>query len=146
MTDDELDRLDALARAATPGPWDNTHHYTMAGVFTKPNDVGVPVGQCYACSDTDPNAEPVRLRKTYHVHRKPHQLWHEDGWHEINNTQGVTVAGMYGYEEGGIINQADSDFIAASRTALPALVAEVRRLRRQLAGLQAFVDDAVGQP
>ena len=65
MTNDELDRLAALAAAATPGPWINT------------------LGRVHSADTT----------------------------HIAN-----------GYED-------DCEFIAAARDAVPALVAEVRRLR-----------------
>ena len=91
MTDDELDRLDALAQAATPGPWLTP---VEAGDAMHP---GVPL---------------------------EHEGMHVWPWH----------------------HEADMRLAYASRTAIPALVAEVRRLRAQLAGVMAFVDDAVGQP
>lgn len=113
-------RLRALERKATPGPWDNEYHYTMASVFRKPNDVGVPVGQCYACRS--PEHEMVKERKTYHVHRTRHGAsFGYEFWHQIHNAEGVTVAGNYDYEDGGIISAEDAALIIAMRNALPAI-------------------------
>lgn len=97
LSDDELARLDALAQAATPGPWE-----TFSWTSIRPK----------------------------------------------GRTQNVAATYLQIAEGGGQLYPAHENaaFIAASRTAIPALVGEVRRLRRQLAGLQAFVDDAVGQP
>ncbi len=75
MTKDELDRLDALANAATGGPWE--------------------VGDPY-------NSRTVSL---------------------------VAVYGL-GMEVADTQTERDAAFIAAARSAVPALVAEVKRLRR----------------
>ncbi len=87
MTDDELDKLDALAQAATRGPW--------RVWMSMDNTIDV-------CADLEALVPPL--------------------------------LGMYG--RGGTRptdgERRDADFIAASREAVPALVAEVRRLRRQV--------------
>lgn len=74
MTQDELDRWEALANAATPGPWVLVDRDILGG---------------------------------YEVHAP-------DDW---------TVFGYNGPE------RTDAAFIAAARDAVPALIAEVRRLR-----------------
>lgn len=55
----------------------------------------------------------------------------EDDWHRIAGPGGQ-VCGNYGYEEGGVIREEDAAFIAHSREDIPALVAEVRRLREAM--------------
>lgn len=74
MTDEELARLEALAQAATPGPWERRFH--------DQNEVETRDG--------------IRVA-TFNEARR-------DTWHNAR-------------------------FIAAARDAVPALVAEVRRLR-----------------
>jgi hypothetical protein len=81
MTDDELDRLDALAQAATPGPWNADDDGT---IILAPDDV-------LSCCNMDE----------------------------------LTVK-----------------FVAESRTAIPALIAEIRRLRAQIDGFQGLVNEA----
>lgn len=79
LTDADLDQLDALAEAATPGPW----HYN-------PNGKGVEGDGWVRASDRGHEFDVVT--ETY---------WRKE----------------------------DAAFIAAARLAIPALVAEVRRLR-----------------
>lgn len=86
MTDEELARLEALAQAATPGPW---------------KSCGASEGQCSCCVVWSIPADYPVLRA-------------------VN-------------EDDGPGRWQDSAFAAAARDAVPALVAEVRRLR----GIQA---------
>ena len=83
MTDDELDRLDALAQAATPGPWE-----TFSWTSIRPK----------------------------------------------GRTQNVAATYLQIAEGGGQLYPAHENaaFIAASRTAIPALIAEIRRLREKV--------------
>lgn len=81
MTDDELNRLEALASAATPGPWRYEDSYDPC-VITES-------GQYIAQTSYDQQSVS-RGDRDYHV---------------------------------------AAHFIAASRDAVPALIAEVRRLR-----------------
>lgn len=48
--------------------------------------------------------------------------------HDIEDSDGLTVAGNYHYEEGGVCRQEDRDLIVALRNAAPALIARVREL------------------
>lgn len=91
MTQDELDRLEALANAATPGPW------VANG--------GVPEQVIHCPTKRHPN------RTTFHS-----IVW---------LTQTDYASGEY-YAD---MMDGDAQFIAAARDAVPALVAEVRRLR-----------------
>ena len=47
----------------------------------------------------------------------------------LKSSNGEMVAGTFGWEWGGIEHEADADFIAHAREDVPALLAEVRRLR-----------------
>lgn len=59
-------------------------------------------------------------------------------WHWIRE---VAYDGpSYNYNIDGFARREDADFIAESRTAVPALVAEVRRLRAELAEANAMLD------
>jgi hypothetical protein len=94
ITEEKLAELEALAAAATPGPW----RVSMSGYSVKSYDADVPIV-------ATPRGGAQATGK---------QLEH---WH------------------------ANSDLIAAARDAVPALVAEVRRLREVAAdNSQAYVD------
>lgn len=88
ITDDELDRLEALAQAATPGPWERRFH--------DQNEVETRDG--------------IRVA-TFNEARR-------DTWHNAR-------------------------FISAARAAVPALVAEVRRLRDEHKDCDAQLDGAM---
>lgn len=91
MTQDELDRLEALANAATPGPW------VVNG--------GVPEQVVHSPTKRHPNRTsfmPI--------------VWLQ----QTDYASGEYVADMM---------DGDAQFIAAARDAVPALVAEVKRLR-----------------
>lgn len=79
MTDGELDRLQALADAATAGPWE----------------------------------------------------YHDRGTNYDWDVTGPRCLDLSGYVKGMFWNREDAAFIAASREAVPALIAEVRRLREE---------------
>ena len=85
MTNEELTRLDALAAAATPGPW-----HTDADTCPEYDDPAVMAGKQWVCA-----------------------------------TSYDTLSTSIGERD----IKADAAFIAAARDAVPALVAEVRRLR-----------------
>lgn len=94
MSDIDLDRLDALAAAATPGPWQEDgpwwSNHVSGWVIT---------------TGADRNAVAYQPL----------------GWDRLPTSA------------------ADAAFIAAARDAVPALVAEVRRLREENAGLKNSV-------
>lgn len=86
LTPERLDELDALANAATKGPWEWSMYATT-----------------------------------------PYSL-------QWSIQPGVLIAdGLDGTPDGDEIDRANAAFIAASREAVPALTAEVRRLRGELA-------------
>jgi hypothetical protein len=80
MTDNELDRLQALVDAATKGPWE----------------------------------------------------YHDRGTNYDWDVTGPRCLDLSGYVKGMFWNRENAAFIAASRDAMPALIAEVRRLRAAL--------------
>lgn len=119
MTTEELIRIKVRAEKATPGPW----------------RVGEPGFRC-----TLDHGQGSGGHGKSHC-RYTFQGWNDDEyWHKyIHRDVGFTpaseahdaqlVAGTWDYEEGGIRRADDSEFIAHARTDVPALVAEVERLR-----------------
>ena len=98
MTNEELDRLEALAKAATPGPWYHVYEGSSDWQVYGPHD----------------DIKPVASLHRYHAPSCP-----------------------------------DAPFIAAARDAVPALVAEVKRLRGALvvvAEYEACIGDDYDQP
>lgn len=100
LTDADLDRIEAEANAATPGPWsasEAVEYRPRQGPF----------------SDTGAS------------------IWSESQKHPSGDEQEVVAGGMQDEQGGavGVLLNADARFIAASRTNVPTLIAEVRRLR-----------------
>jgi hypothetical protein len=60
----------------------------------------------------------------------PWTQWNE---HEFEGPNHEPLTGLYSYEDGGITYERDTIFIAHAREDVPALIAEVRRLRAALA-------------
>jgi hypothetical protein len=134
----DLDRIEALANAATPGPWEPGDIWLWAAVgFGGPD-------KCSYCAS---NGEPVwigkadingRMRKA-HKHRSadPYAIDHyvsaEDG----------LVVGPYDYDTGGFFRYEDTVFTCAARTDVPALVARVRALEAEADRLRDERDLAV---
>ncbi len=116
MTDDELDRLDALAQAATPGPW-------LQGMWS---------GRCERPDHSVPHPGAPECTYTQYLRTYPQALRY------VSVAPNVTLIG--GSDEGPWLDAPNAAFIAASREAVPALVAEVRRLRVELAILEAVAD------
>lgn len=100
-----LDRLRTIAEQATPGPWERGDVWLWAGVINTD-------GSCSACTrhgdpvwvgTSDINGELMLA----HKHRV------KDPWepeHRISSPDGL-VTGNYDYEEGGIIDAVDTEFI-----------------------------------
>ena len=105
MTSEQLATLQALADAATPGPW---HKDPTPGM---PYDVG----RVHQDGDWDETAPCLWLVATTNI--------------RLGNTEDAPMAGDYRFDQ----TIADAAFIAASRSAVPELIAEVRRLRAALA-------------
>ena len=96
----DLAELRRLAEAATPGPW----------TFEAPKRFEVHIErELCRCSGVGDEYEFVSETADGHVH-----LWHES--HIIYAGEEV-VAGNYDYEDGGIIERRDRDYIAAANPA-----------------------------
>ena len=97
MTDQDLDldHLEALANAATEGPWE---------------------ADCTEVSQHWSRPEP---------------------WHTVSSSEVDCGSYCYGGSARGIERVEDAEFIASSRTAVPALIAEVLRLRAQVEQVKA---------
>lgn len=119
-----LDLVETRTNAATPGPWkvaDSTER-----VYLEPGK------KCRLCV-----AERPLLSETTQTERDGH-AWtihtHQVEAHLIKSAaDGDYVAGNYDYEEGGIVEGADTIFIAASRTDVPALVGALRAVLAEIA-------------
>ena len=142
MDEARLAEIEARASAATPGPWRNRGAYALSRVNDGnvegwPYGKTLPLGRCCGCrSAGEPCANTVMYRGEYDAApRAYHSTWCErpDGWQDIGSASTFTaVTGNYDYEEGGVCStREDSDFIAHARVDVPALVAEVRRLRAE---------------
>ncbi|GAA4984648.1 hypothetical protein [Kitasatospora paranensis] len=112
LTDQELDELDELAQAATPGPWyvqglDDANAMNLVAVSTVP-DLG-PTKRW-------PGFDHREIVAATLVQQPRYVDVADERWDE------------------------NAFFIAAARNTVPLLVAEVRRLRRQLESLSAKAD------
>jgi hypothetical protein len=115
MTDDRLAELEALASAATPGPW-RAGRPTFQCVLDHGKD-GHGRGNCrYGFRGWVDGGTTVSRDVAY-------------GPESVSTDEAPVVAGMWDYEEGGVREPADASFIAAARIAVPELIAEIRRLR-----------------
>lgn len=110
LSDGELDELDELARAATPGPWfvrglDDEHAMNLVAVSTTPN---TGLGERWPNFDYREIVAATLIQQPRYVDAA------DERWDE------------------------NAHFIATAREAVPRLVAEIRRLRSQLeAGAQS---------
>ncbi|MCX3064240.1 hypothetical protein [Streptomyces beihaiensis] len=103
VTDEELDELDELAQAATPGPWfvrhlDDEHAMNLVAVSTMP-DTGL--GERWPHFDHRETVAATLVQSPRYVDTA------DERWDE------------------------NARFIAAAREAVPRLLAEIRRLRAQ---------------
>ncbi len=104
LSDRELDELDELAQAATPGPWfvrglDDEHAMNLVAVSTTP-DTGL--GERWPDFDYREIVAATLVQQPRYVDAA------DERWDE------------------------NAQFIATAREAVPRLVTEIRRLRRQL--------------
>ncbi|MYX37025.1 MULTISPECIES: hypothetical protein [unclassified Streptomyces] len=104
LSDGELDELEELARAATPGPWfvrglDDEHAMNLVAVSTTP-DTGL--------GERWPNFDYREIVAATLVQHPRYVDAADERWDE------------------------NAQFIATAREVVPRLVAEIRRLRRQL--------------
>ena len=102
----------ALAEAATPGPWVNKPIYPS---YLTEN------GTCNYCHLRLVGERTDQQGRPYHLHDYSDS---DDGWHYIySENAGEAIADSFDYDDGGIASkQEDAAFITASRTAVPALL------------------------
>lgn len=132
----DLDAIRARVGAAAPGPWLDGDPWRVAGVgfhHRGPDEcaychLGPPVW----VGKRDINGEIMQA----HRHRSSDP--YAPG-HVITSIDGGAVAGNYGYEAGGIVDSADQAFIRHAREDIPALLAEVEKLRSYCADLERDV-------
>ena len=127
-----LDEIEARVSKATEGPWENGDRYAVAGVINK------AAGTCAYCANSGAplwvgTRDINGTKMMAHIHLRS-EVWSEG--HEILHREGGDIwqiAGNYDWEQGGITNGADCDFIVHARDDIPALIAEVRHLRQYIA-------------
>ena len=135
MTTIDTEALRALADAATPGPWERGDRQHVAGVL--PERFGE--GRCAYCHLGEPSwtgrMSINGTRMLAHVHTKAEPWW-EHGIRAYRPDGSLVV--VNDTDEYGYVSAADAAFIAAARTAVPALLdalaerdAEVARLRER---------------
>lgn len=125
----DLDAIEARADAATPGPWERGEVWAWADVMADrfgPNTCGLcaAYGEPVWTGEVDINGRMMDAHK--HRATDPYEPDHV-----ISGPDGV-VAGNYDHEDGGIFDPADTEFVVHARSDVPALAAEVRRLRGEL--------------
>lgn len=156
LTAEELERIEARAGGATPGPWEAGVRYERFGVNSgeRPGEGPfsfLPRGRCHCCAETGEAAvtlERDRHGSVYHVHRVA-----ADGARPSNGRRTISSAAtmqpvVESCEEAisAGIRPCDAEFISHARTDVPRLVSEVRRLRaavEALAQLQRSTDAVV---
>lgn len=113
ITDEYLDRLQAICDAATEGPWE------VEDVKGRSNVLGPIIPAVLYKSG----------KRVGQIRIKPSRVQ-------------VTLPNMF---FGGSMSECDADFTAESRTALPLLIAEVRRLRGEVASSMVDVSVTPGE-
>lgn len=114
---DRLDQIEARADAATEGPWERGDHYHVQAA-----------SHCQCWPEHGPLISEKRMdingtMRLAHVHRRSEPLWGYGIYAptEYGGALVVNETSEYGY-----MDDADAEFIAASRTDVPALVAALR--------------------
>jgi hypothetical protein len=125
MTDEELDAIEQRAAKATPAPWAWSE------------------GRCgNARGDSLDTLNPAHkeardraldeVRKAGYARNAYPRAWPNEV---------VSFWADYAEDSGMTVSDADAEFIAAARSDVPALVAELRRLREALAYEQSFAEE-----
>jgi|GEM_PF-6977567 len=129
MRDDILAQARAALDGVTEGPWERGDHYHVQGAShceCRPEN-----GRLVAEKQMDINGEMMLA----HVHRSSEPWW-PYGIYSPRDTGGVLV--VQETHEHGMMTEADARFIAWARTGVPALIAEVERLRAQIAAVESL--------
>ena len=80
----------------------------------------------------------------FHAHQLSRTRDHDFWWVSIYSAStGDVVAGNYDYDEGGIVDKADSDFFVRAPEDVLCLLAEVERLQGELSSTQRARDCAI---
>lgn len=114
---DRLDQIEARADAATEGPWERGDHYHVQAA-----------SHCQCWPEHGPLISEKRMdingtMRLAHVHRRSEPLW---GYGIYATTEYGGALVVNETSEYGYMDDADAEFIAASRTDVPALVAALR--------------------
>ena len=115
MTPERLNELEALANAATPGPWKPSDDEDGDQVLWGPD--GDWLANIGNWARQNLGIEPP----------------------EYSHTEATAIARQYVE----MIDKADADFMSAARTALPELIARVRELEAELKALKQWTNSTV---
>lgn len=128
LTEERLAAIEARCQKATPGPW----------------RVGGPSFRCVLVHGANGRHGQGNCRYTFSGwFDNDHEISADRGY-TASNEQGDTssmIAGTYDYDTGGILVREDAEFIAAARSDVPSLIAEVRRLHELIDVLADHEDD-----
>lgn len=144
-----LAEIRARAEAATPGPWYRDQRMALAGVIPKYYGEGkcaycVTMGEPIWQGRTDING----TRMAAHIHERPADVSAGDVWdaHEISHRiftwprypapAETEVCGNYDCEAGGVIGEADGEFIAHARQDVPYLLGYIEEQKRIIQALR----------
>jgi hypothetical protein len=117
----DLDKLEALAKAATPGPWKHTTYLSGTQNVEFPGSRGVcDVSEVKDANDTEIASSWQSLPPR-----------HVDIAHRAEDKG----------KDADYLRHANGAFIAAAREAVPALIARVRELEAEV---QSLYEDAAG--
>lgn len=128
ISEERLAYLEEVEQAATPGPW----------ILGEVRDFLV---KSHGDSCRYVACDPQTL-----LYRTPRKHWHQilarsldpEPFHTISTanphcvqTKHTFIAGAFAYDPGGVAEEADAQFIVVARTAIPELLAEIRRLQAE---------------
>lgn len=121
----DVDAIRSRAGAATPGPWDRATYSGRGASTCECSRWGRLLGAV-------PSNDAWGVNHIHERDRSPSE-------HEVSSASTFTVvAGNYDEENGGIVSDADAEFIAKAREDIPNLIAEVQFLRDALADMDRF--------
>lgn len=126
--------IERAEQSATPGPWEPGAVWIVAGLIYDADGNRVTQKTATHCSYCN-HGEPEWVGRTdingtvmkAHRHRDADPYQPD---HRISGPAGGTIAGNYDYEAGGILSAEDTRFICAARSAVPELLAAVKRVEK----------------